>query len=298
MSNVFFSEIKRAFKDGSSLNKFLIINLGIFVVIKLFSLFILLFKLGFNTKQWVLSWLAVPASLPVLLYKPWTLFTYMFLHLDFFHILFNMLMLFWFGRIFTEYLGNKKFISTYILGGLAGALLYILAFNLFPAFEEVIPSAQALGASASVLAILVAVATYVPNYTMHMILLGPVRLKYIAIVLVVIDLLSIESGNPGGHIAHIGGALFGFFYIKQIQKGRNIAGWFDKIIGFLAGFFKPQSKIKVVHNKRRKSDEEFNTEKRIKQERIDNILDKISKSGYESLTKEEKEILFDMSKNL
>ena len=297
MSNTFFSDIKRTFSNGSSLNRFLIINIALFISIKLCKLFFYLLNVPPDVFVKLTHWLAVPANLSVLLFKPWTLFTYMFLHMEFFHILFNMIMLFWFGRIFTEYLGNKKFISTYILGGLAGALLYILAFNVFPVFHQITPSAYALGASASVLAILVAIATYLPNYSMHMILIGPVKLKYIAVFLVVLDLLSIESGNPGGHIAHIGGAIFGFFYIRQLQKGRNIAGWFDKMLDFFGTMSKPKPKIKVVY-KRKKTDEEFNTEKKIKQERIDTILDKISKSGYESLTKEEKDILFKMSKNL
>lgn len=296
MSNI-LSEIKRTFSNGSSLNKFLIINVALFISIKLCKLFFYLLNVPSDVFVTLTHWLAVPASLSVLLFKPWTLFTYMFLHIEFFHILFNMLMLFWFGRIFTEYLGNKKFISTYILGGLAGALLYIFAFNVFPVFYQIIPSAYALGASASVLAILVAIATYVPNYTMHLILIGPVKLKYIALFLVILDLLSIESGNPGGHIAHLGGAIFGFFYIRQLQKGRNLTGWFDKMLDFFGTSFKPKPKIKVVY-KRKKTDEEFNAEKKLKQERIDAILDKISKSGYESLTKEEKEILFNMSKNL
>ena len=239
----------------------------------------------------------MPASVSALLLKPWTIISYMFLHQDFFHLFFNMLMLYWSGKIFLEYLGNKKFISTYILGGLAGAALFIIAFNIFPVFNSHKHFAYAMGASASVLAVLVAIATFLPNYSIHLLFIGAVRFQYIALFMVVVDILSIEKGNPGGHIAHLGGALYGFIYIKLMQQGRDISAWFDKLINFFATLFKPKSKLKIAY-KRTMNDDDYNTNKILKQKKIDEILDKISTSGYESLSKQEKELLFNMSKNI
>jgi len=206
-------------------------------------------------------------------------------------------MLYWSGKIFLEYLGNKKFISTYILGGLAGAALFIIAFNIFPVFNSHKHFAYAMGASASVLAVLVAIATFLPNYSIHLLFIGAVRFQYIALFMVVVDILSIEKGNPGGHIAHLGGALYGFIYIKLMQQGRDISAWFDKLINFFATLFKPKSKLKIAY-KRTMNDDDYNTNKILKQKKIDEILDKISTSGYESLSKQEKELLFNMSKNI
>jgi len=244
-------------------------------------------------------WLSVPADLGALIRRPWTLFTYMFVQESFFHLLFNMIVLYFGGRIFIEYLDDKKLINTYIWGGLFGALFYILAFNVFPVFNDSLPYSIALGASASVLAVLVAVATYKPNYTMYLFLIGKTKLKYIAIALVVIDILSINRGNPGGHIAHLGGALWGYLSILLLQRGilyplgirwhkiKNIFNWFKK---------RPKSSFSQVHvNKRPETDDQYNRRKVEKQKVIDQILDKIAKSGYDSLTKEEKQILFDAS---
>ena len=299
MNNSIFSEIKLFFSRGTALNKFLLINIAVFVVIKLVKLVFFLSKADPYYYVTFIHWIAVPSSLQLLLIHPWTLLTYMFVHEGFLHIFFNLLVLYWSGRIFTEYLGDRKFISTYILGGLCGAVLYIVAYNTFPVFREIMDRSYLMVASAGVLAILVAIATYLPNYTVFLILIGPVRLKYIALIMVAIDLLSIESDNPGGHIAHRGGAFFGFMYAYQLKRGRNIALFFDKLTGFFSGIRSPKAaNLKVAYKKRKKTDEEFNADAAAKQKKIDDILDKISVSGYDSLTKEEKELLFKMSKNL
>ena len=199
------------------------------------------------------------------------------------------------GKIFLQYLQPKQLLSTYILGGISGGLLFILAFNYVPALQGLTLDARALGASASVLAIMVAIATYSPNYSVHLPFIGIVKLKQIAIVCVVLDILSIPNGNAGGHIAHLGGAIFGYFYIKQLKKGRDYSKGFSNFIDRLLNTFKPKSKLKTVH-KRSKTDYEFNSEKTAKQKEIDKILEKIAKSGYESLSKEEKATLFSASK--
>jgi len=161
----------------------------------------------------VAYWLALPADFGQLILKPWSIITYMFLHEGFLHIAFNMLILYFGGQIFLQFLDAKKLIGTYILGGISGGLLFILTFNIFPVFNEIVSGALALGASASVMAVLIAIAAYVPNYTVRLMLLGNVKLKYIALFYVIMDIISIPQGNAGGHIAHLGGAFFGFYFI-------------------------------------------------------------------------------------
>ncbi len=301
MSNSVLDEIKNTFNQGSTLIRLIMINLIVWVGVKLILLSFFLLNTNVGIGGAFIKWLAVPAALNELLFKPWTLITYMFLHEDFFHILFNMLWLYWFGKIFLEYMGNKKLLSTYVLGGLSGAVLYILAFNIFPVFQGALPMSYALGASASVLAIVIAVATYVPNYTLHLMFLGPVKIKYIAIFSVLLDIMSIQGSNSGGHIAHLGGAIFGFYYVRQLNKGKDLSTGFMSILDKITSYFYSSgSKLHVAHSRGGKSgrglsDEEFNSEKKTQQDKMDLILDKISKSGYDSLTKEEKDILFRIS---
>jgi hypothetical protein len=216
----------------------------------------------------------------------------MFLHENIWHILFNMLVLYFSGSIFLEYLGERRFSITYILGGLTGALLYIIAFNIFPVFSPVLNVSTAIGASAAVMAILIAIATYIPHYAVHLLFLGPVKLKYIALFYIVIDLLSISSSNSGGHIAHLGGAIYGYLYIKSTQRGNDLALNLNKLFNKLLVWFKAKPKMNTVYSSNKKR--ETNVSK-ADQSRVDSILDKISKSGYESLSKEEKEFLFKSS---
>ncbi|MFO7922948.1 MAG: rhomboid family intramembrane serine protease [Bacteroidales bacterium] len=287
-------EIKESFKKGSMLTRLIYINLAVFVIIKIIQVIFFLFSTGQPGTFHLIHWLAVPAGFSELLSKPWTILTYMFLHDGFLHILFNILWLYWFGRIFLEYLDEKKLLGVYLLGGLAGAALYILSFNLFPAFSQVLPVSRALGASAAVLAVVISISVYVPNYTLNLIFIGPVKLKYIAAFMILLDIISIQGNNAGGHIAHLGGAMFGWFFIRHYRKGRDITKGINVLVYKLAKWFKPGKKLKVEYRKPQ-SDIEYNRQKARRQKRIDDILDKISKSGYDSLTKEEKEILFKVS---
>lgn len=295
--NKIANDLKNFFKYGTVVQKFIIVNAAVFIVVNIISLILFLSQSGFNAANAILPWLAVPANLKELAYHPWTLITYMFTHKGLFHIFFNMLLLYWGGLIFLEYLGTRKLVATYFLGGIAGAIMYIAVFNLLPVFSDYAIQSRAIGASASVLAIFIAIATYLPNYTVNLMFFGPTRLKYIAIVMVLIDLLSIENGNAGGHIAHIGGALYGFIFSKQLQKGRDIGNWFNKLLDNLANLNKPKSKLKVAH-KSVQNTQQTKKDKAEIQKRIDAILDKISQSGYESLSKEEKEMLFNYSKDV
>jgi hypothetical protein len=183
------------------------------------------------------------------------------------------------------------------LGGFAGALVYILAFNLFPAFASMIHSSYAIGASAGVLAIVVATATLLPEYRINLFLFGPVALKWIAVASVIIDLLSINGTNSGGHLAHLGGALYGFLFINQYKKGRDISKGLNTLIDKIADLFRKKSRLKVVF-KRPLTDEQFQDQKKNREQQINRILDKISKSGYDSLTREEKDTLFKASKDI
>jgi membrane associated rhomboid family serine protease len=255
-----------------------------------------LFNIDLSGYNIVINKLAVPASLGSMITQPWSILTYAFLHEEFLHILFNMLWLYWMGKILAEYLGNKKLLSTYILGGISGALLYILFFNIFPLFSNAVHSSYALGASGSILAITIAVATLLPDYTIFLLFLGPIKMKYIAGFSVLLDLISISGSNAGGHIAHLGGALFGFIYIKQLQKGNDLAKGFNKLTDFISDIFKPKPRIKVAY-KNPATKRNPNSQTDPDQETIDKILDKISRSGYTSLSKEEKEILFKASGN-
>lgn len=291
-------EIKQSFKTGSVLTKLIYINLAVFLLIKLITVFQFLFNLQSQTGSSLVHWLAVPADPGNLITRPWTVITYMFLHTGFLHILLNLLWLYWFGRIFLSYLDEKKLLNVYLLGGLAGAALYIIAFNLFPVFSEVLPLSYALGASAAVLAIVIAISVYQPDYTINLLFIGPVKLKYIAIFVVILDILSIASDNSGGHIAHLGGALFGYVFIKKLQKGRDISHGFGRFMDGLVSYFKPRKKMKVTYKRgsgrkaQQEDDLEYNKRKAAEQKEIDKVLDKIAQNGYKSLTKKEKELLF------
>lgn len=282
-------DIKTTFGSGNTLVKFIYVNVGVFLLINLLNL---IFWLGKLQEFSIISFLGVPASLKSLLYQPWSILTYMFLHENIWHILFNMLVLYFSGSIFLEYLGERRFSITYIFGGLAGATLYILAFNVFPVFSPVLNVSTAIGASAAVMAILISIATYIPHYAVHLLFFGPVKLKYIALFYIIIDLLSISGSNSGGHIAHLGGAVYGYLYIKSTQNGNDWALNLNKLFNKLLVLFQSKPKMNTVYSSNKKR--ETNVSK-ADQSRVDSILDKISKSGYESLSKEEKEFLFKSS---
>jgi membrane associated rhomboid family serine protease len=290
-----WDEIKNTFRTGNNLIKLIYINAGVFLLIAVSAIFgFLLNNTAIPAK--VLSFLSVPADLNVLIYRPWTIITYMFTHKDILHILFNMLWLYWFGKIFLEYLDQRKFVAVYLLGGISGAILYIFSFNVFPAFSGVLSDSVAIGASASVMAVVIAIAAYVPDYTINLFLFGSIRIKYMALAIFIFTSVVDFSVNSGGKLAHMGGALFGYLYTLNIRRGRDLGKGFNKVVDFLATLFKPRKKLKVTH-KKPSSDYEYNAVKTERQKRINSILDKISKGGYESLTKEEKDFLFRESQN-
>jgi membrane associated rhomboid family serine protease len=288
-------EIKTSFKTGSTLTRLIYFNLAVFIFIQIVNIFVRLFG-GGDFLRLLIDFLAVPTNLGELARKPWTVFTYMFSHYDFFHILFNILWLYWFGKIFLSYLSEKQLLSVYILGGLAGALLYIFSYNVFPGLQNQAASTSMVGASASVMAIMFAIAFLVPDYKIYVILIGPVKIIYVALIAFAFSSLVEFSVNTGGKLAHIGGAAFGYFYTYRYNRGKDISVSFSRFIDTIVSFFKPKTKMKVTH-KKPVTDEEYNKKRAQNQKELDRILDKISKKGYDSLTKEEKELLFKMGKN-
>ncbi len=298
-------EIRDSFRKGSSLIKLIYVNLAVFIMVKIvFVLFFLftstsgeLIDKNSYFLQNILSYLMIPADPGKLLLHPWTIITYMFLHFEFLHILFNMLWLFWFGRIFLHYLSEKQLLNTYFLGGIAGALLYVLSYNIFPGLMKEAASAKALGASAAVTAIVISISFYTPNFEVYIPFIGPLKIKYIAILFIITDLLQIASTNAGGHIAHIGGALYGYFFAVQLKQGKDIGKFFGRMVDSLTGFIRRRNRLKVTYHKTatRVDDLEYNKSKVQQQKEIDIILDKIARSGYDSLSKKEKEALFKMS---
>ena len=290
--NSVIEDIKKKFSNGNSLTKLIYINVGVFLLVQSLYVFSFLFSLPILT---ITDYFSLPANTSLLAKKPWSIITYMFLHKGFMHLLFNMLWLYFGGKIFLSFFDNKKLTSTYVLGGISGAMLFIISFNLFPAFENSLPNTMALGASASVLAIIMAISTKSPNYIIRLFIIGNVKLKHIAVFSIALDILSIPQGNAGGHIAHLGGAFFGYLYVKQLNGGNDMASGFNKTMDYLSSILRNTPKLKKAYS-RKKSDQDFRKEKMQEQAKIDKILDKIAKSGYDGLTKQEKDILFRASK--
>ncbi|MFZ5971254.1 MAG: rhomboid family intramembrane serine protease [Bacteroidota bacterium] len=294
-----FEEFKNAFnRPNNGHVQLIIINVAIFLALAVVYVFS---KIGGFEKVFevVYNQFMIPPKLGDFVLRPWTLISYAFSHslTDIFHILFNMLVLYWFGRLFMEYLGHDKLIAVYVLGALAGGIVYLLMFNTIPFFMQRSEFAGMVGASAAVYAVMVATATLLPNYTFFLLFLGPVRIKYIAAFYIVLSFLGSVGSNAGGNLAHLGGAFMGFLYIKQLQVGVNWGGWITYLLEGIKGLFAPRPKVKVTYRSKEEPKKKSPTGfAKATQEEIDAILDKISDKGYESLTKEEKEKLFNASK--
>ncbi|HEY9260812.1 rhomboid family intramembrane serine protease [Chitinophaga sp.] len=285
----FQSDIRYWLRQGNTVNYLLFWNIVVFLGINILRL------IAFLTKQpasfiWTYDQLAMHVPLSAFILKPWGLITYMFTHVEIFHVLFNMINLYWFGNLFRDFLGNKRVLPLYLLGGIAGGLLYLLSSSLFPGYV----GTTMVGASAAIMCILVAAATLMPNYEIGLMFLGSVKLKWLALALVVLGLISIPNGNIGGLISHIGGSLLGFFYIRILQAGTDLCKplmWvFDagtrRENRQITRKFKPKkSPLKIV----KKADDNS-------QSRLDQLLDKINEKGYQSLSAEEKAWLDKVSK--
>lgn len=303
MSNFILDDLKNAFRaKGNGLTQIILINVIVYILVNIIDQFIQLSSATpteyYDLSGEFMSWMALPADLGYFIFRFWTLLTYMFLHEGFLHILFNMLWVYWFGKILRQHLGNKSFVSTYLLGGFAGGILYMVVYNSVYLFDVPISGISInsilIGASASVMAVVFAAATKLPNHSITLIFIGAIRLKYIALFALVFTTLLDFSSNVGGNLAHLGGALYGYLYIRNLQRGIDISSGFNRMTDRITSVFKRGKTIKVVY-KRPKSDDAFNAHRANEQQKTDEILDKISKSGYDSLSKEEKEFLFRVS---
>jgi membrane associated rhomboid family serine protease len=282
------------FKTASIIIKVIAINVIIFLLIHLGAFFFTVYP-GILTK-----WFVLPENIGGLLSQPWSLFTYSFLHFDFFHLLFNMLWLHWFGKYILNLFSEKRFLTIYLLGGLFGGLLFVLSYNVLPVFKN--DSGFLLGASGAVMAVIVFIATYTPNTALRFFTLT-IKLWQIALFLFLFDLVRLPtSGNEGGLLAHVGGAIFGYVYAIQLAKGNDIGKWFENMLDWFANQLKPRSKRpfkkvhKTPHAKKANAKTKVSNSKMEHQKKIDAILDKIGKSGYDSLTKAEKDFLFKAGK--
>lgn len=295
-------EFKHAFRRQNNAHvQLIIINVVVFVVLA--SLYV--FSVWFSVPQYfslIYDQFALASDFNFFIIHPWTAITYFFTHdlSGILHILFNMISLYWFGRLFVEYLGSDKLIAVYVLGGLAGAIIYLMVYNLIPNPPAFLQGPAALvGASGAIFGVMVAIATLLPDYTFLLMFLGPVKLKYIASVLIFVSFLGSVQGNAGGEIAHLGGALIGFIYTKQLQAGVNLGGWITATLYWFKNLFSSKPKVKVTYRKTEPASSSSKTSSggsKYSQEEIDAILDKISDKGYESLSREEKEKLFNASK--
>lgn len=284
-------DLKLQFRVGDITTKLIFWNVVLFVVPAVFDAIFRLF--GHSTDYlYYVSLSSMPSELS---WKPWSPITYSFFHAGLWHIVFNMLMLNFAGRLFLTFFTQKQLLGLYIAGGVFAGFLYILAYMFFPALVNI--NASLVGASASIMAILFATVAYAPRMEIRLMLIGNVKLWHVALVLIIIDLIQLPAQNTGGHMSHLGGAFFGYIYIIQLKAGRDMVSWIanipDNITAIFSGRKKPKmTKVHRNYNAREQKPVSRIVTKDKTQQQIDEILDKISKSGYDSLTKEEKEFLF------
>jgi len=292
------NEILNTFKKGSMLTKVIFINVAIFLIVAIIGIF----------NEDFYQYLCVPGDFKSLKYQPWSIVTYMFLHTSFWHLLMNLLWVFWFGKMFLLYFNGKQYLAVYLLGGFAGVFLHLTVYYLL---QNTNPSYM-LGASAAAMSVAFAVAAYKPDFVIHLLFIGPVKIKYLVLVVFILDVLGLAgnmkndmTGSDGvAHIAHMGGSFFGLWFGYRMRNGKDITRKFNNFLNNIFTFFssdkskqaKQNMKVKKDKFSKPKSDWEYNRDKADDQKEIDRILDKISKNGYDSLSKSEKEFLFNQKK--
>lgn len=295
-----FDDLKSEFnKPNNTLVQLILINVVIFLTV---IVVLVVSRLSNSTAdRWLLDQLMMPWSPAALLRKPWTILTYSFTHAEPLHILWNMVFLYWFGRLIEEYLGSRRLVGLYIMGALGGALCYFLAYNLIPYFHNQVGGQVLLGASGAALSVAVGAATLLPNYTFHLLFIGPVRIKYIVLFFVVLSFFNSVGTNAGGNLAHLGGALVGFMYIKLLQNGSDLGRPVYWVMDIWSNLFRAKPPVKVSQRQRSTQTATASYSAASPsaghvaipdQDEVDAILDKIGRSGYESLTREEKQKLF------
>jgi len=288
-------DLKLQFKIGDVLTKLIFWNTAFFVIPSVVFGILPLFKINID----YLSYLSLSSNPNDLFWKPWSIFTYAFCHFSILHVLFNLIMLHFAGRLFLIFFNQKQLFSLYFVGSLFAGIVFLLSYMFFPALSNV--NTALVGASASVMAILFATVSYSPLMNIRLMLFGNVKLWHIAIILIVIDMFQLPLENTGGHLAHMGGAFFGYIYIRLLKNGTDVCNWFTLILDVFSSIFvrrksKPFKKVHRTYNApTEKRASKIVTKDKVQQQ-IDEILDKISQSGYDSLSSEEKEFLFKAGK--
>lgn len=280
------NDLKLQFRLGSPELRLIYVNIAVFLVS---IIFFFQFKIGvFNYPDW----LGLNANFGKSLVFPWTYISYGFLHSDFFHLLFNMIILNISGRLFHTFFNPKQFWGVYFMGMIFSGLIFQLGFLLLDR------QGLLVGASAAIMSILIASATYSPNMMLRLMLIGNVKLWVVAAVILGLDLMYLFAENTGGHISHLAGAVFGFIFTTLLKQGTDLTKPFSMMMDFVHNGFKFEKKhnFKKVHKNPKQTNTKNNPPKDRTQQQIDEILDKISKSGYDSLTKEEKDFLFQAGK--
>ena len=295
-----FDRIYRKFRLADIVGKFIFVNVAVYILLLLIGVFSVLFNIGGFSSN-VLMWLELPASLGMLAMRPWTVLTYMFVHASLWHLLWNMLALYFFGRIFLSFFSVRHFIGVYILGGLAGALSFVAAYNMFPYFVPRAPYACLVGASAAVLAVIVASAVRSPGYRINLLLIGSVRLSAFALVTVGVSFLMLSGDNAGGNFAHLGGAFAGWLVASRLNSGKDVTSvvntpidWFKGVLARWRSSKKKKPKFTYTRTGRN-ADYDYNARKKADEAEVDRILEKIKKGGYASLSDDEKKKLFETS---
>lgn len=295
-----FENIISRYRESDIVGKFILVNVLLYVLLLFIGVFSVLFNAGGLSAE-VLSFFELPASLGRLAVRPWTVLTYMFVHAGLWHILWNMLALYFFGKIFLSFYSVRHFVGIYILGGLSGALFFVLSYNLFPYFGPFLPFSRLVGASAAVLAIVVAAAVRSPQYRINLLLIGSVKLSTFAIVIVALSFLMLSGDNAGGNFAHLGGAFAGWLAADMLNRGKDITLVVNKPIDWVSSLFdrlrEPRrKKAKFTYTRSgRSADYEYNARKKADEAEIDRILEKVKRGGYASLSEEEKKRLFEAS---
>lgn len=293
-------EIKFQFQTGPMSTRLILLNVFVFFILNLIILIFFLNKIDVREAEFMLLKAIAPSpNLEHNLTHPWGIILYMFSHTGFLHLLFNMIMLYFGGKLFSQFLNDKQLLNTYLFGGLSGLLFFIISYNVFPIFEDA-RNSPLIGASASVMAILGAISFYAPRLEIMLWGLVKMRLIYLTLILAAVDFLAIPQGNAGGRIAHLGGLLFGYYASTVFNKKNHFLNRMDiTSVFYVTRWFKRKPKLKVKYSSKsakEMNDEEYNMHKKDKQKKIDEILDKINKSGYESLSKAERDFLFNAGK--
>jgi membrane associated rhomboid family serine protease len=280
-----YLNLKTKFSSVNIVEKIIYINVIVFLVTYLFKT--ISFLTGLD-ESFIVTWFALSPYFSSLIIKPWTIISYGFLHEGLIHILFNLFILYFIGNLFLDYFNRKQFLVYYFLGVIFGGIIFMLSYNYFPALKT--RETFLVGASAGVTSIIIGIASFIPNYALRFRFIGNIKLLYIAIFLIALDIIQIPNGNAGGHLAHLGGALIGFLLTTKLNKGKSLILWMESLLQP-----KQKSPLSTIH-RREKSSIRKKENSIDRQKKIDRILDKISKSGYDALSKEEKDFLFKVGK--